>query len=246
LPVQAFRLRDLETGQLVAPAPGYPRIVPYNPDAGEHVVAFQPATDLASCRWYEVDTTDALIDARGQAVTPVAWQFQTSGCQRPTMPPPIQGTIVCDAAATFTFRSGLTIAPNPRPAHGRVAVDLTNCVGGQVGGQRIGSSLPIAGGVADLRIRLNGSSCAELAQPSGPARIRGRVRWLDVHGEEIGASTIDADDFDLRGDVLTVRSRARVFPSHALAWRIAPGVAGCGASGRTTLPVTSGKITVWP
>jgi hypothetical protein len=162
------------------------------------------------------------------------------------MRPPIRGTLVCDAAATFTFRSGLTIAPNAKRAHGRVDVDLTNCVGGQLGGQRAGSSLPIAGGFAELGITLDGSSCAELTEPSGPARIRGRVHWLDAQGQEVGASAIDAEDYDPRGDVLAVRSRARVFPAHALALRIAPDVAGCGAGGRTTVSVTTGKITVWP
>jgi hypothetical protein len=127
-----------------------------------------------------------------------------------------------------------------------IAVNLTNCAGGQFGRQRIGSSLPIAGGVAKFRTTLAGSSCSELTEPSGPARIRGRVHWLDAHGEEIGTSAIIDEDFDARGDVVTVSSRTRVFPSHALALRIAPDVAGCGASGRTTLPVATGKITVWP
>jgi hypothetical protein len=230
----------------VAPRGGYPRIVPYNSEAGEHVIAFQPAHDLEPCRWYEADTTGALVDARGGVVTPAAWRFQTSGCQRPSMRPPIRGTLMCDAAATFTFRSGLTIVPNAKRAHGKVDVDLTNCVGGQSGGQRAGSALPIAGGVAELGIRLNGSSCAELTEPSGPARVRGRVHWHDANGNEIGASTIDAADVDLRGDVLTVRARARVFPSHALALRIAPDLTGCGTGGRTMLSVATGNVTVWP
>src|SRR5262249_26023455 len=41
LPTNAFRLRNLHTRALVAPAAGYPRIVPYNPEAGEHVISFQ-------------------------------------------------------------------------------------------------------------------------------------------------------------------------------------------------------------
>jgi hypothetical protein len=127
-----------------------------------------------------------------------------------------------------------------------IAVDLTNCAAGEIGRQRIGSSLPIARGVAKFRITLPGSSCSELTEPSGPARIRGRVHWLDADGEEIGTSAIIDEDFDVRGDVLAVGSRTRVFPSHALALRIAPDVAGCGAPGRTTLPVATGKITVWP
>jgi hypothetical protein len=31
-----------------------------------------------------------------------------------------------------------------------------------------------------------------------------------------------------------------------LALRIAPDVTGCGAGGDTTLPVATGKVTVWP
>src|SRR5262249_26524682 len=129
---------------------------------------------------------------------------------------------------------------------GRVDFALANCAGGQVGAQRTGSSLPIAGGVAKLDIALAGSSCSELTAPSGPAHIRGQVRWLGAAGKAIGVSTVNDDDVDVRGDVLTVRSRARVFPSHALALRIAPDVAGCGAGGRTMLPAANGKITVWP
>ena len=246
LPVEAVRLRDLATGQLVAPAGGYPRIVPYNPEAGEHVVAFQPASDLAPCTWYEVDTTDALVDARGLPVVPATWRFQTSGCERPAVRGPIRGTIVCDAAGTFSFRNGLTIAPNAKRARGRIDVDLTNCAGGQIGWQRRGSSLPIEGGVAALDVALAGSSCGELTEPSGPARVRGRVRWLDADGQDVGASTVSADGYDVRGDVLAVRPRARAFPSHAVALRIAPDVAGCGASAPTTLPVAGGKITLWP
>ena len=48
LPAGSLRLRDLSTWRLVPAAVGYPRIVPYNPEAGEHVVAFQPAGDLAA------------------------------------------------------------------------------------------------------------------------------------------------------------------------------------------------------
>lgn len=246
LPVDALRLRDLETGQLVAPAAGYPRIVPYNPEAGEHVIAFQPAGDLEPCRWYEADTTDVLVDARLQPVTRAAWRFQTSGCARGDAPRPIRGTIVCDATGSFTFRRGLTAATTSTTrARGSIHADLSSCAGGQNGAQRPGSSLPIARGVADLEIKLAGSSCSELTQPSGPAHVRGRVQWLDPRGESIGVSTVNDKDFDVRGDVLTVRSRARVFPLHALALRIAPDAAGCGAGGGTTLPIAGGMVTVW-
>ena len=60
---RAMRLRDLKSGPLVPARAGYPRIVPYNPEAGEHVVAFQPAGDLRPCTWYQVEVTRALVDA---------------------------------------------------------------------------------------------------------------------------------------------------------------------------------------
>jgi hypothetical protein len=246
LPVDALRLRDLETGQLVAPAAGYPRIVPYNPEAGEHVVAFQPAEDLAPCRWYEVETTAALVDSRQRPVTPAAWRFQTSGCGRGTLPRPIHGTITCDAAGSFTFRAGLTTVSDGMRARGRIALELANCDGGQNGAQRARSSLPIARGVAELDVTLAGSSCAELATPSAPAKIRGRVRWFDAQGKPIGVTAVQDHDFDVRGDVGTVSARTRVFPSHALALRIAPGLAGCGAGGHTVLPIANGTLTAWP
>ena len=78
------------------------------------------------------------------------------------------------------------------------------------------------------------------------ARIRGKVRWLDAQGRSIGTSSIKADDYDVRGGVITVPDRTRVFPSHALALRIAPGLAGCGAAAPTVLPIANGKLTIWP
>jgi hypothetical protein len=246
LPLQALRLRDVETGQLVAPAGGYPRIVPYNPEAGEHVVAFQPAGDLAPCRWYQVETTTALIDSRQQPVTPSTWSFQTSGCDRTTMPRPIRGTITCDATGSFTFRAGLTAVATGAQARGRVELELANCEGGENGAQRFRASLPIARGVAELDVTLAGSSCTELTAPSGPARVRGRIRWFDAQGRPIGVASVNDGDFDVRGGVVTVTDRSHVFPSHALALRIAPDVAGCGGGGRTVLSIANGTVTAWP
>ncbi len=246
LPADALRLRDTETGELVAPAGGYPRIVPYNPEAGEHMIAFQPASDLVPCRWYEVETTAALVDARQLPVTPATWRFQTSGCGRETLPRPIHGTITCDATGAFTFRTGLTPVPFGTRAHGKIALELTSCDGGQNGAQRARSAFPIAGGVAELDVTLAGSACAELTAPSGPAKMRGRIRWTDAQGKPIGVTTVKDDDFDVRGDVSTVRDRSRVFPSHALALRIAPGMAGCGTVAPTVLPVAGGTLTAWP
>jgi hypothetical protein len=246
LPADALRLRDLETGQLVAAANGYPRIVPYNPEAGEHVVAFQPAGDLAPCRWYQVETTTVLVDARQQPVIPSSWRFQTSGCGRGSLPRPIDGTLTCDATGSFTFRSGLSTAATRKRARGRIVLVLSGCDGGENGAQRNRSSLPIVQGEADLDVTLAASSCTEITAPTGPAKIRGKVRWFDAQNEPIGTTTIKDDDLDVRGDVVTVSDRARVFPSHALAFRIAPDVTSCGPGGLTVLPVTNGKLTAWP
>jgi hypothetical protein len=246
LPMDALRLRDVETGQLVGAAGGYPRIVPYNPEAGEHVIAFQPAGDLAPCRLYQVETTTALVDARQQPVTPATWRFQTSGCGRGILPRPIQGTMTCDATGSFTFRKGLTTAAGGTRARGRIALALANCDGGQNGAQRARSSLPIARGEAEVDVTLAGSSCAELTTPSGPGRLRGKIRWFDALGKPIGTTSLKDDDFDVRGDVVTVPDRTRVFPSHALALRITPDVTGCGAGGPTALSVANGKLTAWP
>ena len=210
------------------------------------MIAFQPAADLAPCRWYEVETTTALVDARQQPVTPSSWRFRTSGCDRATLPRPIAGTITCDATGSFTFRGGLTTTGNGKRAQGRIVLALASCDGGENGAQRARSSLPIARGEADLHVTLAGSSCAELTAPTSPAEIRGTIRWFDALGKAVGTTTLKDDDFDVRGDVLTVPDRTRVFPSHALALRIAPDVAGCGPGGSTVLPVANGKLTAWP
>ena len=72
------------------------------------------------------------------------------------------------------------------------------------------------------------------------------VRWLDVQGKPIGVSSVRDDDFDVRGDVATIRDRTRVFPSHEVALRIAPTVTGCGTAGPAVLPIAGGRVTVWP
>ena len=78
LPAGAMVLREARTGAVVPTMAGYPRIVPYNPDTGEHLVDLQPAADLLPCRWYRVEVTDRLIDAAGQPVRPHSWRFRTA------------------------------------------------------------------------------------------------------------------------------------------------------------------------
>lgn len=77
LPDGSFTLTDLDAGEPVALMTGYPKVVPYGPDAGTHTIALQPAEDLTPCTWYRVDVTDLLLDADGDAVTPTSWEFRT-------------------------------------------------------------------------------------------------------------------------------------------------------------------------
>jgi hypothetical protein len=232
LPAGSVRLRDLRTGQLVPAAAGYPRIVPYNPEAGEHVVAFQPAGDLAPCRWYQAETTRDLVDSRGRSVLPASWRFRTSGCQ-PTYPAAVRGTTVCDA-------DGATTLVADRVATTQLL--LHACAGGQDGGRR-GARLPVAIGGADLRVSLPGSGCSELATPTGAATVSGRIRWINAQGRDLGSSVISPQPYDPRGATVVVDRRSQVFPGHALALRAASGTAACAGSG--PFPVTGGNATAW-
>ncbi|HEX7134150.1 MAG TPA: DUF4214 domain-containing protein, partial [Iamia sp.] len=77
LPAGAMTLEVRDTEAPVPLMAGYPRVVPYGPDAGTHTVDLQPAADLAPCTWYRVDVTAALLDADGDAATPSSWEFRT-------------------------------------------------------------------------------------------------------------------------------------------------------------------------
>ncbi len=80
LPEGAMTLTEAATGDPVALRAGYPRIVPYNPEAGEHTIDIQPDGNLDACTEYRVDVTDALIDGAGEPVVPYSWTFRTNGC----------------------------------------------------------------------------------------------------------------------------------------------------------------------
>jgi hypothetical protein len=107
LPLKAVQLRNLDSGTLVPPRSGYPRIVPYNPEAGEHVVAFEPSGDLQPCTWYQVEVTRELVDAQQRSVTPARSRFRTSGCVFRTGPQRVSGTVACDARGAFGFTPAL-------------------------------------------------------------------------------------------------------------------------------------------
>src|SRR5690606_33354481 len=55
LPAGTLTVTDESTGQQLPVLSGYPRIVPYGADPGEHLVDVQPAVDLRPCHWYRVD-----------------------------------------------------------------------------------------------------------------------------------------------------------------------------------------------
>lgn len=76
----------LDTGAPVPLMAGYPRSVPYNGEAGHHLIDVQPAADLPGCTWFEVavGVTTPVLDARGVPVTPHTWQFRTE-CAEPTL-----------------------------------------------------------------------------------------------------------------------------------------------------------------
>jgi hypothetical protein len=97
LPAGAMTLTDTGTGQPVALMAGYPKSVPYGADAGEHMIAIQPAGDLTVCTTYEVAVTDALVDADLEPVTPMSWRFTTDGC-----PPPSSSTTTTSTSTTST------------------------------------------------------------------------------------------------------------------------------------------------
>lgn len=77
LPAGAMTLSERDSGDAVPIMAGYPKIVPYTPDPGEHVIDIQPAADLDPCTWYEVAVTGLLLDARDAPVTPHEWTFRT-------------------------------------------------------------------------------------------------------------------------------------------------------------------------
>jgi hypothetical protein len=240
LPVDAFRLRDLKTGALVPGAAGFPRVVPYNPEAGEHVIGFQPAADLHPCRWYQAETTRALLDARAQPVTRATWRFRTSGCTA-KRDGAVHGTVVCDATGGVSFTSGGAVAQ--ALAHGGALARLQNCKGGEDGVPAAGASLPVARGGIALTFEFGGASCKELTTPTKPATVQGEVRWNDAAGREIGISRVTPQPYDPRGGTVTISARSGAFPAHTLALRLAPDATGCG--GGAPLPIASGTVTAW-
>jgi hypothetical protein len=107
LPEGAAVLTERDTSVVIPLQRGYPRIVPYDPDYGGHLIAVQPAADLSPCTWYRVATTDRLRDADGRAVQPASWGFRTAGCPAPV---PVRG----EANGGVTTQ-GPGIGPAPTP-----------------------------------------------------------------------------------------------------------------------------------
>ena len=113
LPDGAMTLTDTETGLPVPLMGGYPKSVPYGADAGEHMIAIQPAGDLAACTTYEVAVTAALLDADLEPVTPMSWRFTTDGA----CPPPTTSTTTTSTtsvpSSTTTSSTTSTTAVDP-------------------------------------------------------------------------------------------------------------------------------------
>lgn len=235
LPAGSMQLRDLRTGTLVAPLAGYPRIVPYGADAGEHVVAFQPATDLAPCRWYRAEITEVMRDASDRPVRPMGWRFRTSGCTRRggEQPVAIQGTVTCAA-------DGIALAGD----EGGVLARLEACDGGQDGTPLRRAGLPIAAGALALSVQTASGDCAEFATPSGDATVEGAVRWDDAQGRAVGWSLIARQRVDPRGGTLRVANGSGVLPGASLAFRLPPLEAGaCTPGAAVAIPRT--RVTAW-
>lgn len=77
LPAGAMTLVETDGGEPVALQSGWPRSVPYGPDAGERMIGLQPAADLAPCTWYTASITAELKDANDEPVVPMSWDFRT-------------------------------------------------------------------------------------------------------------------------------------------------------------------------
>lgn len=115
LPDGAMTLTDTSTGLPVPTMAGFPRSVPYGPDAGEHMIAIQPAGDLAACTTYEVAVTEALLDADLEPVTPMTWRFTTDGeCPEPTTT--TTSTTTPDSTTTTTVASSPSTATTAPPS----------------------------------------------------------------------------------------------------------------------------------
>jgi hypothetical protein len=235
LPADAFRLRDTTTGALVPAKAGFPRIVPYNPEAGEHVVAFQPAADLAPCTRYRAEITTALLDADHQPVQPYSWSFTTSGC-RGSGNAPVVGTVTCATAA---------LVASDASGAGAALTRLDGCAGGQDGRTKRGAALPIASGVGTWSLRFGAARCNAFAA-GGAATITGDIQWKDSAGRDVGTSHVAPQAYDLRGTKLVVDGGSRVLPGHVLALRIVAQPTPCQLLGPSGFIVTTtGRTTAW-
>jgi hypothetical protein len=235
LPAGSFRLRVAATGALVPAKPGYPRIVPYNPEAGEHVVAFQPATDLAPCTRYRAEVTAALVDADHRPVVPYSWTFTTSGC-RGGRHAAVRGTLTCTSSAW--------IVSNATGAGAAVA-RLDGCAGGQDGRPERNATLPIAAGVGAWTLRFGAGGCGAFAA-GGTATITGDIKWEDARGRVVGTSHVTPQPYDLRGANVLVDTRSAVLPGQIVALRLGVDPGPCAATATSAgIVSTHGRATSW-
>lgn len=220
-------LTDLVTGEPVAPLTGFPARVPYGADPGGHVIDFQPATDLSPCTDYRVDVTNALLDARGEPVTPASWTFRTRGCPDEPAQPDAQvrvgalgawtGWDVVDAGGDGQQVDTATSAGSPTTFTLRV----------QNGGPETDSFLVQGqGSLPGLRVRyidgggdvtaavVAGTYRTDPLAPGGRASIEARVTLADQGAS--GRRTVTAASVADPTRIDAVRFAARVGATEAL------------------------------
>lgn len=98
IPPLTMTITERATGELVPVMAGYPRSVPYNAEAGEHLIDVQPANDLEPCTWYDVAIShhEPLVDGTDRAVLPYWWAFRTDdgvGSPCPSSTSTLTGTV---------------------------------------------------------------------------------------------------------------------------------------------------------
>jgi len=169
LPPGAMTLTEAATGDPVPIRSGYPRVVPYNPEAGEHTIDIQPDGDLEPCTEYRVDVTDALLDAEGEPVTPYSWTFRTDGCTEPLRRPDAWIRVVDE------FRE------NDLGAW--FGADVQNATGG--GQKRATTAPPGRAMTFDINLVNDGNGADRFGVGGQPAVAGFKVQYFDDEGNNI-------------------------------------------------------------
>ena len=200
---------------------GFPRIVPYNPEAGEHVVAFQPAADLAPCTRYRAEITTALVDADGTPVAAVLLGVHHQRMSRPGHTPGARHRDVPDRGVrrvrSGRFRRGAVTPRRVRGWPGRP--HPARCRAADRGGRRSLEHPVRRRWLQRVRRRRHRDDPGRHAVGG-----RGRSRHRD--------SRVAPQPYDLRGTNLIVDRRSGVLPGQVLALRLAVDPTPCAARAR--------------